>query len=50
MTHDDMELIEHRIYHDYVGTVDFNMRDMDHRIIEDHIVTTRVTYDVVVNL
>jgi hypothetical protein len=25
-----MEYIEHRIYHDYVGTVDFNMRDMNH--------------------
>ena len=23
MTHEDMEYIEHRIYHDYVGSVDF---------------------------
>lgn len=23
MTHEDMEYIEHRIYHDYVGAVDF---------------------------
>jgi len=30
-THEDMEYIEHRIYHDYVGTVDFNMRDMNHQ-------------------
>lgn len=26
-THDDMEYIEHRVYHDYVGTVDFDQPD-----------------------
>ena len=26
-THDDMEYIEHRMYHDYVGTVDHDLRD-----------------------
>ena len=26
-THDDMEYIEHRVYHDYVGTVDFDRPD-----------------------
>jgi len=25
VTHDDMEYIEHRIYHDYVGSADFQM-------------------------
>lgn len=29
-THEDMEYIEHRIYHDYVGTVDYDMRDPNH--------------------
>eukprot|EP00349_Pseudokeronopsis_sp_Brazil_P001099 CAMPEP_0202965426 /NCGR_PEP_ID=MMETSP1396-20130829/9402_1 /ASSEMBLY_ACC=CAM_ASM_000872 /TAXON_ID= /ORGANISM="Pseudokeronopsis sp., Strain Brazil" /LENGTH=320 /DNA_ID=CAMNT_0049688135 /DNA_START=156 /DNA_END=1119 /DNA_ORIENTATION=- len=27
MTHDDFEYIEHRIYHDYVGTLDFDIQD-----------------------
>jgi len=27
VTHDDMEYIEHRIYHDYVGSADFQMKD-----------------------
>ena len=26
-THDDMEYIEHRIYHDYMGSADFQYRD-----------------------
>lgn len=26
-THDDMEYIEHRIYHDYVGAADFQLND-----------------------
>lgn len=26
-THDDMEFIEHRVYHDYVGTVDYDQPD-----------------------
>jgi len=26
-THDDMEYIEHRVYHDYVATVDFDGKD-----------------------
>ena len=26
-THDDLEYIEHRVYHDYVGTVDFDLKD-----------------------
>jgi len=34
-THEDMEYIEHRIYHDYVGTVDYNMRDMNHSACEN---------------
>ena len=29
-THDDMEYIEHRVYHDYVGTVDYDIRDPAH--------------------
>jgi len=29
-THDDMEYIEHRIYHDYVGSADFQMHDPNH--------------------
>lgn len=29
-THEDMEYIEHRIYHDYVGTVDYDMKDPNH--------------------
>lgn len=27
MTHDDLEYIEHRVYHDYVGTVDYDLKD-----------------------
>jgi len=30
VTHDDMEYIEHRIYHDYVGSADFQMVDHNH--------------------
>lgn len=30
VTHDDMEYIEHRIYHDYVGSADFQMNDHLH--------------------
>ena len=30
VTHDDMDYIEHRIYHDYVGTVDYDIRDYNH--------------------
>lgn len=30
VTHDDMEYIEHRIYHDYVGSVDFDLKDPNH--------------------
>jgi len=26
-THEDMEYIEHRVYHDYVGTVDYDLQD-----------------------
>ena len=26
-THDDLEYIEHRVYHDYVGTADFDLPD-----------------------
>jgi gamma-carbonic anhydrase len=29
-THDDLEYIEHRTYHDYVGTVDYDIRDPNH--------------------
>ena len=27
MTHDDLDYIEHRVYHDYVGTVDYGIED-----------------------
>jgi hypothetical protein len=30
VTHEDMEYIEHRIYHDYVGSADFQMHDHSH--------------------
>jgi len=30
VTHDDLDYIEHRIYHDYVGTVDYDIRDPNH--------------------
>ena len=29
-THEDMEYIEHRVYHDYVGTVDYDLKDPGH--------------------
>ena len=30
VTHEDFEYIEHRIYHDYVGSADFDMEDPNH--------------------
>jgi len=30
VTHDDLEYIEHRVYHDYVGTVDHDLKDPGH--------------------
>ena len=30
-THEDLEYIEHRVYHDYVGTVDYGQRDPNHK-------------------
>ena len=30
ITHDDLDYIEHRVYHDYVGTVDYDIRDPAH--------------------
>jgi hypothetical protein len=30
VTHEDMEFIEHRIYHDYVSTVDLDVKDPNH--------------------
>jgi len=27
MTHEDLEYIEHRVYHDYVGTTDYGIED-----------------------
>ena len=27
VTHEDINYIEHRVYHDYVGTVDYDLRD-----------------------
>jgi len=30
LTHEDFDYIEHRIYHDYVGTVDFELDDYNH--------------------
>jgi len=29
-THDDFDYIEHRVYHDYVGTVDYDIKDPNH--------------------
>lgn len=29
-THEDLEYIEHRVYHDYVGTVDYDIEDPNH--------------------
>ena len=29
-THDDLDYIEHRVYHDYVGTVDYDIKDPNH--------------------
>ena len=29
-THEDFEYIEHRIYHDYVASADFDMQDPNH--------------------
>mgnify|MGYP006893272034 CR=1 FL=1 len=29
VTHDDLEYIEHRVYHDYVGTVDYDIKDVN---------------------
>ena len=31
VTHDDLDYIEHRIYHDYVGTVDYDIKDPAHQ-------------------
>jgi len=30
VTHEDLDYIEHRVYHDYVGTVDYDIRDPSH--------------------
>jgi hypothetical protein len=30
LTHDDFDYIEHRVYHDYVGTVDYDIKDYNH--------------------
>ena len=30
ITHEDLDYIEHRVYHDYVGTVDNDIRDPAH--------------------
>jgi len=30
VTHEDFDYIEQRIYHDYVGTVDHDIRDPNH--------------------
>lgn len=27
ITHDDLEYIEQRVYHDYVGTVEYGLKD-----------------------
>ena len=27
VTHEDINYIEHRVYHDYVGTVDYDLKD-----------------------
>lgn len=27
VTHDDLAYIEHRVYHDYVSSIDYNMAD-----------------------
>ena len=31
VTHEDFDYIEHRIYHDYVGTVDHDIKDQAHQ-------------------
>ena len=31
VTHDDFDYIEHRIYHDYVAAIDFDMKDPNHQ-------------------
>jgi hypothetical protein len=30
MTHDDFDYIEHRIYHDYVASIDYNVKKTQH--------------------
>ena len=30
VTHEDFEYIEHRIYHDYVASADFDLHDENH--------------------
>lgn len=30
VTHEDLEYIEHRVYHDYVGSVDYDLKDPSH--------------------
>ncbi len=29
-THDDFDYIEHRVYHDYVGSIDFDVKNPQH--------------------
>lgn len=36
VTHEDFEYIEHRIYHDYVASADFDMNDANHAPGELH--------------
>ncbi len=43
LTHDDMEYIEHRVYHDYIGTVDLDIRDENHSEGENE--KTWIPYD-----
>lgn len=42
-THDDLEYIEHRVYHDYVGTVDFDLHDPNHK--ENHMGRSWTPYE-----
>lgn len=43
ITHDDMEYIEHRVYHDYVGSVDYELKD--HVIKEETMTRSWTPYE-----
>ena len=45
VTHEDFEYIEHRIYHDYVASADFDMEDPNHAPGELHKTWTPYEHD-----